>query len=190
MIVEEKTCLKCGVEKPRECFYARRGACITCVGAVNRERYRANPEKVAAINKAWRDANPGRKTAINKAWAKANPGRVAAINKTWVAANRTKRRTTVKAWRLANPAKVNAQTARRVAAKLQATPAWANTSAIAAVYELATTLTELTGIPHQVDHQVPLRSKLVCGFHVEHNLEVVPAKDNMSKGNRSWPDMP
>jgi len=38
--------------------------------------------------------------------------------------------------------------------------------------------------PHHVDHIVPLVSQLVCG------LQILDAKANIEKGNRSWPDMP
>jgi hypothetical protein len=47
-----------------------------------------------------------------------------------------------------------------------------------------------TSIDWQIDHIVPLVSKLVCGLHVAANIAVIPAKMNQSKGNRYWPDMP
>ncbi len=72
----------------------------------------------------------------------------------------------------------------------QTVPAWVNNSAISEVYREARTLTELTGVPHHVDHVVPLRSPLVCGLHWEKNLQVLPATNNIRKGNRWWPDMP
>lgn len=57
-------------------------------------------------------------------------------------------------------------------------------------YHLAVTREEETGIKWQVDHIVPINSHLVCGLHSEYNLAVIPKKENLSKGNRYWPDMP
>ena len=69
-------------------------------------------------------------------------------------------------------------------------PAWADQAAILAIYFLAETASMLFGVPYQVDHIVPLRSKLVCGLHVEHNLRVICKRSNIAKGNRTWPGKP
>lgn len=57
-------------------------------------------------------------------------------------------------------------------------------------YALCRLRFEATGIRHEVDHLVPLRSKLVCGLHNEFNLGVISAAENNRKGNRFWPQMP
>ena len=74
--------------------------------------------------------------------------------------------------------------ARKYRAKLRrATPPWADKAKIRAVYKEAKMLTKATGLLHSVDHKIPLKGELVCGLHVEYNLEVVLHKDNMRKGN-------
>lgn len=80
--------------------------------------------------------------------------------------------------------------ARYRAQKFQATPVWANLEEILEIYECAAAATELFGVPYHVDHIVPLCSELVCGLHVSANLRVIPGKENLSKKNRYWPDMP
>jgi hypothetical protein len=72
---------------------------------------------------------------------------------------------------------------RRRATEL-ATPAWADLTAIRAIYREAARLTKETGQPHHVDHVVPLNSPVVCGLHNQFNLQVLPAFLNLSKGNR------
>lgn len=70
----------------------------------------------------------------------------------------------------------NARTAKRRAAKLQATPRWANLVTIREFYR---------NCPkgYHVDHVVPLQGVNVCGLHVENNLQYLSAKDNLIKGN-------
>jgi hypothetical protein len=63
-------------------------------------------------------------------------------------------------------------------------PRWADIEKIRRFYLEAWRLTMNTGIPHQVDHIVPLRGKTVSGFHTHTNLQVIPKIDNLRKGNR------
>lgn len=60
---------------------------------------------------------------------------------------------------------------------------WANRLSIRDFYVLAQKLTYETGIPHEVDHVIPLQGKKVSGLHVENNLRVVPMTVNRSKHN-------
>ncbi len=58
------------------------------------------------------------------------------------------------------------------------------------IYLLAVDRSIKTGVPHEVDHIVPLQSKVVCGLHNEFNLRVITRRENLSKKNYFWPDMP
>lgn len=68
------------------------------------------------------------------------------------------------------------KSARRRAAKIQATPSWADKEKIKQIY-----LNCPTG--WHVDHIIPLNNSLVCGLHVHNNLQCIPAKDNLEKSN-------
>ena len=72
---------------------------------------------------------------------------------------------------------INANTAKRRATKLNATPKFANIDKIKDIYK---------NCPKgfHVDHIIPLNNKLVCGLHVEWNLQYLPAKENLSKSNK------
>lgn len=65
-----------------------------------------------------------------------------------------------------------------------ATPRWATRWKIDFIYAVA----RLTG--RTVDHVVPINHPLVCGLHVEHNLQIISHAENTAKGNLWWPDMP
>lgn len=63
-------------------------------------------------------------------------------------------------------------------------PGWADTSAIAKIYEQARIYTKQTGIKHEVDHIIPSNHPLVCGLHVETNLQILTEFENRLKSNR------
>lgn len=68
-----------------------------------------------------------------------------------------------------------------------ATPDWltrVDKDRISAVYSMATTLTKNLGTVYWVDHIVPLNGSNMSGLHVPWNLRPMPAKENMSRGNR------
>ena len=87
-----------------------------------------------------------------------------------------------KTWKVNKPLK-RVQDAHRRAAQNNATVSWADKSVIKQLYETARELELADGIPRQVDHIVPLRNKLVCGLHVEHNLQILTKAENQKKKN-------
>jgi len=92
-------------------------------------------------------------------------------------------------WAANNRAHVNAESKKYKVLKLNRQPSWADEVAIKAIYTEAARMTRDTGIPHHVDHIVPLQSKLVCGLHCEANLQVLTGAENCTKNNLHWPDM-
>lgn len=75
-----------------------------------------------------------------------------------------------------------AERAKERADKLHRTPAWADLSAIAAIYR---------GRPPgcHVDHIYPLKGSRVSGLHVAANLRYLSPLDNMRKGSRMPPTL-
>lgn len=104
---------------------------------------------------------------------------------------RKRKAETIAKWQKNNPEKVNhyrlierisgksaAKAAKRRAAKLQATPPWADLEEIKNVY------LEAQYFGMHVDHIIPLQGKNVCGLHVWDNLQLLSAVENIKKGNR------
>lgn len=95
------------------------------------------------------------------------------------------KRAAQKYWQSIPPAQKAAMQARRRAAELSASPPWMTADdwgAITEIYIAARQLSEATGIPHEVDHIVPLQGKNVSGLHVAWNLRPITAAQNRAKG--------
>ena len=93
-------------------------------------------------------------------------------------------------WKKRNAHKVRESSMRRLVCKRKAMPKWVDIEQIKCFYEVADRVTKQTGVKHDVDHIVPLVSNVVCGLHVQENLQLLVKADNIRKGNRIWPDMP
>ena len=64
------------------------------------------------------------------------------------------------------------------------TPSWSDKDSINIVYMQAKRISQIEGIQYHVDHIIPLNGKLVSGLHVINNLQIITAKDNISKHNK------
>jgi 5-methylcytosine-specific restriction endonuclease McrA len=68
-----------------------------------------------------------------------------------------------------------------------ATPKWLTAEhklEIRLKYRLAIELSRRLGVPHAVDHIIPLQGEEVCGLHVPWNMEVITQEQNLKKYNK------
>ena len=151
------------------------GACTACEDGKNKE----------AI-KEWRTNNPEKNKERRKAHVEKYKERLEASPE-YRKENRGQIRLNSKKWREANKGKKNVDTAKRRAAKIQRMPKWLTEDEkerISCYYQLAAMRTRESEHSWHVDHIVPLQGKNVSGLHSPWNLKVIPAQENMNKGNR------
>lgn len=173
------------IRKKNQDFYAANQA---------REKDRArewrlqNPDKCKAANARWLENNQKRHRLANEVWFEKNKEYRKEYRREQYHLNREDELAKAKEWKSANKDVCAAQFMKRKAAKLRATPPWADEDAIKAIYAEARRLTVETGVQHHVDHTYPLQSDWVCGLHVETNLQILTASGNQSKSNRRHPE--
>ena len=181
------------------------GACPGCRGDQGRKYRALHPGNATTRMRKWRSADPDgvkanrhirylerreHELSVNRAWRSKNIEMARAISLSWNRNNKERHAENVKRWGALNADRRVASLAMRRATLLNATPSWANKFFIAEAYRLAKLREKICGGKWHVDHIVPLASKLVCGLHIEQNLQVIPGIENIAKGNRRWPDMP
>lgn len=153
--MDTKTCTECKIEKPVQEFHKHRNGykpkCKVCRNSIYKAYAKTEIAKENARERVKRfyQKHSDKVKAYKKQYRKSTHGR----------------------------GMTNAKNARYRAAKLQATPSWANLDKINEIY---------INCPegYHVDHIIPLQGKTVCGLHVENNLQYLPAIDNIKKGNR------
>ena len=163
-MAELKTCIRCNETKEVSLFNKKTSSadgygsfCSACQRAKNKEYYSKNKERMKLEAAKYREENKEYYKEYFSKFAKENRH------------------------------KKNAVAAKRRASKKQATPKWLTEhdhKVIEAKYAMATWLSAVVGIQYHVDHIIPLNGINVSGLHVPDNLSVIPAKDNIIKGNR------
>ena len=179
-LIDMKICTECRIDKgiaefgkSKKGHNGLRAICKECHNRINRKWAKDNKDRVKERERKKREANP-----------------ILAAEKRAVQVARRADKVAIygRAWRLANPGKANARTARRRAAKLNATPKWLTEEhweQIESFYVDAARLTKETGIKHEVDHIEPLQGRDRSGLHVPWNLQIMTKSENASKGNRA-----
>lgn len=152
-----KRCSGCKEELPLDCFGKNSNTkdglqtyCKACKKEAQRRWNKKNREKRNRLSAEWREKNKEKYLASQKKYRETHYGKVLAKN------------------------------AKRVADKLQRTPAWADQKELEKVY---------MNCPEGfvVDHDIPLRGETVSGLHVPENLRYLTPEENLSKGNKWQP---
>lgn len=186
--------------KCKACVALDRAPRRDILNAARRDYYRANKDRLNQYGKGYYAANREKASQRWKRYYRANKQQRALYaleNKERFRERKalhykkheTEYRQSLLRWKRENPDGTNANSARRRAAKHQATPAWADHKKVREFYAAARFLSMVTGDWYHVDHIVPLKSPYVCGLHWEGNLQVITGKENRKKLNRFWPDM-
>jgi hypothetical protein len=198
-----KYCSQCSQDKPKSDFYVRvnlkSGLSCWCKSCSRRK-------SLEAANR-WNVKNPSaardymqrirsdplfveREREKGRAAYRSDPERFREKTASWRATNPETSKKIRSDWWVKNPGSRNAARMKRHAAKLQATPIWANSQYVKLWYAFAKSESKRFGQLVEVDHIVPLQSDSVCGLHNEHNMQLLFSNANKAKGNRAWPDMP
>ncbi len=117
--------------------------------------------------------------AKNAEYVKHNRELVAVRQTDWRSKNKDK----ILKYQKDNAALYAFHAAKRRAKVRRATPPWANMDAIKSFYFEAARLTKITGIPHDVDHIVPITHEYISGLHCEFNLQILTEQENSKKHN-------
>jgi hypothetical protein len=152
--------------------YSKGGGCVACVKLGSQKWHEHNKEKTKILKHEWHLKNAEYKRNKTKEYYK----------------NYTEKAiSSIKKWKQNNPGKVSAIEANRRANFLLRTPKWLTHEQLEQIYikySLAEWCSNVMHEKYHVDHIVPLQGKCVSGLHVPWNLQVIRAKENLSKGNR------
>lgn len=201
-----KACSKCKKELPTTefgpCKATKSGLaswCRPCVREHSRRWYANNQDKHREAVTRWAERNPDKIAQYQRTSRRRRRKEIAEYRKLprvraaetkqhreYVRRNRDRILEHQRQWYAKNPhvfilhSRIRRQTMRLQQAWM--TPE--NASKIADIYRECRQISEQTGIPHEVDHVMPVNGVDSCGLHVPWNLRIVTRAVNRSKGNR------
>ena len=156
---DTKKCSSCKETKSFSSFHKNQYICKECKKILHKKRYSENKEHILTKNKLWRESNP----KYMEDYYSSNTTKWASSRRFWPSYNKNRKmqKTSKASWDLELTNFVTEE-----------------------AHHLRGLRDVATGIKWHVDHVVPLNGKQVSGLHVWNNLAVIPAKENLQKGNK------
>jgi hypothetical protein len=188
-----KLCSDCNILLPLGYFgkHSRekdglRKICKECRTIYSKSYYEKNKSEKINYQKDYAIKNAEKIKAQRAEYYLKNKQKALARTANWAAKNQHKRAEYSKNYYNKNKAYYHAHSAkRRELCKIQTIPMdktqW---FAIVEIYKSARRISQETGVPHHVDHIMPLNGKNCLGLHVPWNLQIIPAMDNLRKSNK------
>lgn len=142
-----------------------------------KQYYLKNKKQLSIKSKIYREKNKKLIKQLSHNYHKNNANIINAKKKLYRKQNKEKIKTTIKNWYNKNYYRYLVAKAKRRTLLKQAIPKFANLDKIKEIYK---------NCPkgYHVDHIIPLNNPIVCGLHVEWNLQYLSAKENCSKSNK------
>lgn len=200
MNINEKICIQCEIPRPIDSFYKGRNVCKSCYSDRNQtyrsthkqyfvekgaQWYQENKEQIIIEKKVYRQEHKEQIATYKKAYRRQHMERILQYETQW----RKQNQDWITNWNASNRHIINAISAKRRAALLNATPPWLTQEHMKEIEEFYLLAQELAwlndnGKPFHVDHIIPLQGEGVCGLHVPWNLQLLPALVNIRKSNK------
>jgi hypothetical protein len=163
------------------------GSCVECRSIAKRAKTEANRAH-AGLSPRYQPVDPADRkrhfAEYKRQWFEKNKERTLKRIADWAGNNTERVLAAKRRYRERHPVVDRVNTVKRRAAKLSSTPSWADHNIIKFFYTTRAYISMETGQQWHVDHIIPLRGQRVSGLHTHHNLRVIPAVENMKKGNR------
>ncbi len=193
-----KKCSKCGTDKDLDCFHKRgkngyQSTCKTCKHELSKmhkdydkQYYLDNKEDILLKQKTKYENNKESILARQKIYYISNKEQCYLSSRNWYLNNKDRWNELVKIRAHKNPEKAYAHTVLMRNKRKNRVPVWADISKMQEIYKKCRQRSIDTGIPHEVDHIVPLCGKAVSGLHIESNLRIIPKTENRKKSNKFY----